>query len=81
MERIIIDSSLGVTKVGTICMDFTNVDMSRFQTRRQVTGVEYMLQYEIGIDLRSDEGVLRCFCVANGRTIGVTTIGFTDLAG
>ncbi|KAG7285850.1 hypothetical protein NEMBOFW57_008144 [Staphylotrichum longicolle] len=71
----------GVTQVGTISMDFTNVDMSRFETRITEAGTEYKLEYEVGVDFRSDEGVLRCFCRAHGATIGVTTISFTDLSG
>ncbi|KAL2138658.1 hypothetical protein VTI28DRAFT_6461 [Corynascus sepedonium] len=69
----------GILRLGTITTDFTNVDMSAFQQRTVPGGVEYKLEYEMGIDFRSDEGVLRCFCLADGKTIGVTTISFTDL--
>ncbi|KAK4252159.1 hypothetical protein C7999DRAFT_37133 [Corynascus novoguineensis] len=69
----------GISCLGTITTDFTNVDMSTFQQRTVPGGVEYKLEYEMGIDFRSDEGVLRCFCLADGKTIGVTTISFTDL--
>jgi len=62
-------------------VDFTNVDMSGFKQRTTENGLEYRLEYKIGIDFRSDEGILRCFCQANGRTIGVTSISFTDLSG
>ena len=65
--------------IGTISVDFTNVDMSGFKQRRLLSGVEYRLEYEVGVDFRSDEGILRCFCLADGKTIGVTTISFTDL--
>ena len=75
------DNSLGMTKIGTIRMDFTNVDMSTFRTRTQSTGTEYRLEYEICVNFRADEGVLRCFCRANGRAIGVTTFSFADLVG
>ncbi|KAK4152182.1 heat shock protein SSA3 [Chaetomidium leptoderma] len=69
----------GVVPVGTISVDFTNVDMSRFQ--RKIVGAElvYKLEYDVGVDFRSDEGVLRCFALADGKTIGVSTINFTDL--
>jgi len=70
---------IGILRLGTITTDFTNVDMSAFQQRTVPGGVEYKLEYEMGIDFRSDEGVLRCFCLADGKTIGVTTISFTDL--
>jgi hypothetical protein len=60
-------------------MDFTNVDMTQFKQRTVRGGVEYKLDYEIGVDFRADEGVLRCFCLADGKTIGVTTISLTDL--
>jgi hypothetical protein len=62
-------------------VDFTNVDMSGFEQRTTKIGLEYRLEYKVGIDFRSDEGILRCFCQANGRTIGVTSISFTDLSG
>ncbi len=75
------NNSIGVIHVGTISVDFTNVDMSSFGQRKMATGIEYRLEYEVGVDFRSDEGVLRCFSQADGRTIGVTTINFTDLAG
>ncbi len=75
------EHSLGITKIGTIIVDFTNVDMSRFRKKTLTMGTEFRLEYEICIDFRSDEGVLRCFCRAHGRTIGVTTISFTDLVG
>ncbi len=55
--------------------------MSSFEKRTTRNGLEYRLEYDVGIDFRSDEGVLRCFCQAHGRTIGVTSISFTDLAG
>lgn len=66
-------------QIGTISMDFTNVDMSRFKRRVQPTGVEYQLEFQLGVDFRSEEGILRCFCLADGKTIGVTKIDFTDL--
>lgn len=75
------DSLVGVVHVGTITVDFTNVDMTRFETRMGTKGLEYRLEFKLGVDFRSDEGVLRCFCQADGKTIGVTTINFTDLAG
>jgi hypothetical protein len=75
------DKLVGVAHVGTISVDFTNVDMSTFKQRTGANGLEYKLDYQLGVDFRSDEGVLRCFCMADGKTIGVTTISFTDLAG
>ena len=68
-------------KIGTVRMDFADVDMSTFMTRTVSTGIEYRLEYEICVEFRSEEGVLRCFCQAQGRTVGVTTISFTDLVG
>lgn len=75
------DNCLGMTKIGIISVDFTNVDMSRFRKRTLATKTELRLEYEVCINFRPDEGVLRCFCRANGSTIGVTTISFTDLVG
>ena len=65
--------------IGTISVDFTNVDMSRFEQRMVLSSVEYHLKYEVGVNFRSDEGILRCFCLADGKTIGVTKISFDDL--
>jgi hypothetical protein len=82
LEIIIVNKLVGVAHVGTISVDFTNVDMSTFEQRTGANGrLEYKLEYQLGVDFRSDEGVLRCFCMADGKTIGVTTISFTDLAG
>jgi hypothetical protein len=75
------NNSIGVIHVGTISVDFTNVDMSSFRRRTMATGIEYRLEYQVGVDFRSDEGVLRCFSLADGRTIGVTRINFKDIAG
>jgi hypothetical protein len=77
----IVNKLVGVAHVGTISVDFTNVDMSTFEQRTGADGLEYKLDYQLGVDFRSEEGVLRCFCMADGKTIGVTTISFTDLAG
>ncbi len=60
-------------------MDFSNVDMSNFKTRTTDKGLEYQLEYQVAVAFRADEGVLRCFCMSNGKTIGSTTIKFTDL--
>jgi molecular chaperone DnaK (HSP70) len=77
-ERI---DDAGATQIGTVSVDFTNVDMSTFRQKRELTGTQYRLEFEVGVDFRSDEGVLRCFCLADGKTVGVTTINFTDLTG
>jgi hypothetical protein len=69
----------GIEHIGTITTDFTNVNMSRFEQKMGPTGVEYKLEFELGVDFRSDEGILRCFCLADGKTIGVAKIDFTEL--
>ncbi|KXX73243.1 Heat shock protein SSA3 [Madurella mycetomatis] len=71
----------GVVRVGTIRLDFTNVDMSRFEQRQGDFGTEFDLEYQIGVKFRSDEGVLKCFCLSEGRLIGDATISFTEIAG
>lgn len=81
LEVMLTDSFVGMVHIGTISVDFTNVDMNRFKQRTGTKGLEYKLDYQLGVDFRSDEGFLRCFCLADGKTIGVTTITFTDLAG
>lgn len=82
LDNRLTDGATGIERIGTISVDFTNVDMSRFEQRVSLsqTHVEYNLDFEIGVQFRSDEGVLRCFCLADGKTIGVTKISFADLA-
>lgn len=67
-----------ILKIGDIRIDFTSVDMSKFQWRNTSNGIEYNLEYEIRIDFTSQEGVLMYSCISSGKTIGVTTIDFSD---
>ena len=67
--------------MGTINVDWTDVDLSKYQRREGISGVEFKIDFKIRIDFRADEGVLRCFCVADGKTIGASTISFSDFAG
>ena len=69
---------IGILKIGDIKIDFTSVDMSGFRWRNISNGIEYNLEYEIRIDFRSQEGVLGYSCISSGKTIGVTTIDFSD---
>ncbi|KAH7304134.1 hypothetical protein B0I35DRAFT_152542 [Stachybotrys elegans] len=69
---------LRVDTIGSITMDFTGVDMSRFENRNTGSGIEYRLMYQIKIDLRTDEGVFKFSCVSNGKIIGTATINFTE---
>ncbi|KAL2164318.1 hypothetical protein VTH06DRAFT_3534 [Thermothelomyces fergusii] len=70
----------GVVHIGKIRSNFENVDMSMFRQRTTTWGyVKYELRYDVAVDFRADEGILRCFCLADGETIGVTTISFADL--
>ncbi|KAM3505005.1 hypothetical protein MY11210_008142 [Beauveria gryllotalpidicola] len=64
--------------IGSVSMDFTGVDMSRFAKRDIPSGIEYNLQYEFKIDFRSDDGVLKYSCVSDGKIIGATSIKFTE---
>jgi hypothetical protein len=66
----------GITKIGDVKMDFTKVDMTQFQWRNTSSGIEYKLKYELRIDFRTQDGVLRYYCVSSGKTIGDTTINF-----
>ncbi len=68
----------GIDIIGSITMDFTGVDMSRFPKRNVSSGIEYNLEYQFKIDFRSDEGVLQYSCVSNGKMLGTTSINFTQ---
>ncbi|KAK3374126.1 hypothetical protein B0T24DRAFT_577000 [Lasiosphaeria ovina] len=70
-----------VVQIGKVRMDFTNVDMSKFDKRPGPHGTEYRLKFKICMEFRSDEGVLKCFCLSQGQKIGVTTIDFTESSG
>ncbi|EPS39914.1 hypothetical protein H072_6309 [Dactylellina haptotyla CBS 200.50] len=67
-----------VVYAGTISMDFTGVGMSLFEKRPTSSGMEYKLEYQLKIEFRSQDGVLKYSSVVNGRTIGTTTIDFNE---
>ena len=64
------------TPVGIIRVNFSEVDMSKFATQMTAKGIEYYLKWQLKVDLRTTDGVLRYSSVSNGKTIGVTTIDF-----
>ena len=62
--------------VGMITMDLSNLDMSTFETRQTSQGVEHRLRWQLRVDLRTTDGVLRYTVVSKGKTLGVATIDF-----
>jgi len=72
-------SFTGIVEIGSIRTDFTKVDRSKFQQRLVGLSIEYRLHYQVVIEFGSNEGVLNCFCVADGKRIGDTTISFGEL--
>jgi len=72
------NNSIGLSVVGLLSMNFSDVDMSRFESRPVVGGVEYKLRYQLKVDMRTEDGVLRYSCIAEGKTIGITTIDFRE---
>ncbi|KAK3362433.1 hypothetical protein B0T25DRAFT_561503 [Lasiosphaeria hispida] len=76
------DTSAGVEEIGQVSFDFTSVDMAGFEKKNLKEGrgkVKYKVEYEVNVDFRSDVGVLRCFCTSRGKTIGATSLHFSDL--
>ena len=65
-----------IAPVGIIRMNFSDVDMSNFEKQMTAEGIEYRVQWQFKVDLRTTDGVLRYSSVSNGKTLGVTTIDF-----
>lgn len=59
-------------------MDFSGVDMAQFKSRRIQGGVEYNVHYQVKVDMRSEDGLLRYSCIAGDKTVGITTIDFME---
>jgi len=69
---------IGITAVGLIRMDISGVKMSRFRSQRTAAGTSYEVQYELKVDMRTEDGVLKYTCIADGKTVGITTIDFRE---
>jgi len=78
----LVDNFAGVTEIGIVTIDFTDVDMSRFKKRNAIySGVhvtEYKLEYQIELNFRAESGVLGITCISGGKRIGTTTIEFQE---
>ena len=59
-------------------MNLSDLDMSTFETRQTPQGVEHRLEWQLRVDLRTTDGVLRYTSVSKGKTLGVATIDFKD---
>ncbi|PYI16838.1 actin-like ATPase domain-containing protein [Aspergillus violaceofuscus CBS 115571] len=68
--------SEGIYPVGEIITDFTNTDLSRFETKVIDGKLKYRLDYETKVIFGAEEGVLKFESTSQGRTIGQTSIRF-----
>ncbi|PYI36946.1 actin-like ATPase domain-containing protein [Aspergillus indologenus CBS 114.80] len=66
----------GIYPVGEIITDFTNTDLSRFETKVIDGKLKYRLDYETKVIFGAEEGVLKFESTSQGRTIGQTSIRF-----
>ncbi|KAL2819072.1 hypothetical protein BDW59DRAFT_181760 [Aspergillus cavernicola] len=66
-----------VYSVGNIVVDFSNVDLSRFNPRFVYGTPVYHLKFELKVIFGAQEGVLKFEAISQGRTIGQTSIDFT----
>ncbi|KAL4806050.1 actin-like ATPase domain-containing protein [Aspergillus unguis] len=66
----------GVYKVGSIVVDFSNVDLARFESRIFKGKLFYGLKFEIRVIFGAQEGLLKFEATSQGQVIGQTSISF-----
>lgn len=67
---------LGVSYVGRIDIDFTNVDLTRF-TNKIIDGkVVYYLKFTLKVIFGAQEGILKFEATSNRKVIGKSSITF-----
>ncbi|KAE8310814.1 hypothetical protein BDV41DRAFT_579164 [Aspergillus transmontanensis] len=71
--------SIRVYKVGQIVVDFSNVDLSRFESKTVDGERLYSLSYKLKVIFGAQEGILQFEAVSQGQTIGTTSINFNTL--
>ncbi|KAE8364462.1 hypothetical protein BDV27DRAFT_128405 [Aspergillus caelatus] len=69
----------GVYEVGEIVVDFSNTDLSRFESKSVDGKRLYYLRYKLKVIFGAQEGILRFEAVSQGQTIGTTSINFNTL--
>ncbi|KAL2862593.1 Hsp70 family protein [Aspergillus lucknowensis] len=67
-----------VYKVGAVVVDFSNVDLTRFDSKLTQGGRAYNLTYEIKVTFGAQEGVLKFEAISQGQRIGQTSIDFNE---
>ncbi|RAH43079.1 Hsp70 family protein [Aspergillus brunneoviolaceus CBS 621.78] len=67
----------GVYKVGSIVVDFTQVDLSQFAVQKKNGQKVYNLEYNIRVTFGAHYGLLKFEATCQGKTIGKTSIEFT----
>ncbi|RAH86012.1 actin-like ATPase domain-containing protein [Aspergillus japonicus CBS 114.51] len=67
----------GIYKVGSIVVDFTQVNLSRFECKKKNGQKIYDLQYNIRVTFGAMDGLLKFEATSQGKTIGQTSIEFT----
>ncbi|KAL2851693.1 hypothetical protein BJX68DRAFT_265937 [Aspergillus pseudodeflectus] len=65
-----------VRKIGDITVDFRNVNLSMFKTKRVSGRLLYKLDYSLNVIFGAQEGVLMFEARANGQVIGKTSVDF-----
>jgi hypothetical protein len=68
--------NIDVRKIGDISVDFRNVDLSVFETKRVSDRVLYKLDYSLNVIFGAQEGVLKFEARADGQVIGKTSVDF-----
>lgn len=67
---------LGVSYVGRIDNDFTDVDLTRFTSKIIDGKVVYHLAYTIKVIFGAQEGILKFEATSKGKVIGKSSITF-----
>lgn len=60
-------------------MDFSNVDLSRFESKVEGARRLYELEYELEVTFGAQEGVLKFKATSQGKTIGLTSIKYNTV--
>ncbi|KAL4783416.1 actin-like ATPase domain-containing protein [Aspergillus varians] len=70
--------SKDVYKVGRVVVDFSTVDLTRFDSRFSRGNKMYELEYTIKVIFGAQEGLLKFEATSQGKVIGKTSIEFAD---
>ncbi|DAA75364.1 TPA_exp: HSP70 family protein [Trichophyton benhamiae CBS 112371] len=67
-----------IKKVGTICVDITDIDFSLFK-KKVIDGVlSYQVEFSVKVIFGAQDGVLKFETTSQGKVVGKTTIDFTN---